>query len=410
MRIGREGSIQRLRERLRTFQHRFASAIRAPRWFPHLPIASLMAVGGALLIYFNLPQHGFGLLHRILGGHYLLTPADAPVLVLGIGMVSMALGLAFRSRTAWAVASMLVLAALLLTFYEDHLRLEGELLYLGALLVTLLLAWRSFDRSSVAAGTLFALTAVILLLLYATFGSLYLGDDFKPPIHDLVTAFYVAVVTMSTVGYGDYTPQTDDSKLFTISVIVLGVAVFATSLTAVIAPLVSKSLERVVNRKDQRMNRENHYIVVGNNPLATNTCRELEKRGRHVTRILRENPEEPLDEAVDALIGDPSSTEVLKRAGADKAAAVLAMLQDDSENAFVVLAVKELGGKAQTIAAVNDARHQNRLKLVQPDVLIAPQVLGGELLAMMLSGERVTPEFVMERVFHQEKAAPRDDG
>jgi voltage-gated potassium channel len=101
------------------------------------------------------------------------------------------------------------------------------------------------------------------------------------------------------------------------------------------------------------------------------------------------------------VVGDPSSTETLREAGAHRAEAVLAMLADDSENAFVVLAVKELAGKARTVAAVNDARHLGRVKLVQPDVVIAPQVLGGELLAMLLSGEQVTPDFVMQRVFQQ---------
>jgi voltage-gated potassium channel len=149
------------------------------------------------------------------------------------------------------------------------------------------------------------------------------------------------------------------------------------------------------------MKRENHYVVIGNTPLAVNTWRELAKRDMPVTRILREAPEEGDLKDVDVVIGDPSMTSVLREAGAQDAEAVLAMLVDDSENAFVVLAVKELNGKARTIAAVNDARHLSRVKLVQPDVVIAPQVLGGELTAMMLSGEKVTADFVMERVFQQ---------
>ena len=189
--------------------------------------------------------------------------------------------------------------------------------------------------------------------------------------------------------------------MFALSVIVLGVAVFATSLTAVIGPVVGRSLQRIVNRKGSRMKRENHFVVIGNTPLAINTWRELAKRGRPVTRILRETPEEGENKDVDVVVGDPSMTETLREAGAHHAEAVLAMLADDSENAFAVLAVKELGGPAKTVAAVNDARHLSRVKLVQPDVVIAPQVLGGELAAMLLSGEQVTPEFVMQRVFQQ---------
>ena len=159
------------------------------------------------------------------------------------------------------------------------------------------------------------------------------------------------------------------------------------------------------------MKRENHFVVIGNTPLAINTWREMARRGRPVTRLLREAPEAADLHGADLVVGDPSDLNVLREAGAHRAEAVLAMHADDSENAFVVLAVKELAGKARTVAAVNDARHLSRVKLVQPDVVIAPQVLGGELLAMLLSGETVTPEFVMQRVFQQvADAAPNKRG
>jgi voltage-gated potassium channel len=137
-----------------------------------------------------------------------------------------------------------------------------------------------------------------------------------------------------------------------------------------------------------------------------NTWRELAKRGRPVTRILYEAPVESQNKDVDVVVGDPRMTEVLREAGADRADVVLAMTGDDSENAFLVLAVKELAGTARTVAAVNDAHHLSRIKLVQPDVVIAPQVMGGELTAMLLSGEQITPEFVMQQVFQQTSIEP----
>lgn len=158
------------------------------------------------------------------------------------------------------------------------------------------------------------------------------------------------------------------------------------------------------------MPRENHFVVIGNSPLALNTFRELVRRGHPVTRLLRTEPESGLADDVDHVIGDPSDADILRLAGADKAQAVLAMLDDDSENAFVVLAVRELQGKARTVAAVNDAHHLGRVRLVQPDVVIAPQILGGELAAMLLTGESVSAEFVMERVFQQRQTAGRAHG
>lgn len=373
-------------------------------WFPHVPLAIALILAGYWVLCATFGTHWSQYVHGLITGRYHFRLWHLPNLIIGAGMVIMGFGLLWRSRVAWLMSLLLAIAATLNTLIGRHNQ-DYLAIYFLLILAALLLTWRRFDRSSIAAGTLFALTSVAMLLMYATFGAFYLGNEFKPPIHGLITALYYAMVTMSTVGYGDIIPQTDEAKLFAVSIIVLGVAVFATSLTAVIGPLMSQSLRRIVNRKSTSMNRENHFVVVGNTPLAVNTWRELSKRGLGVTRILREAPEPGELKDTDVVIGDPSMTDVLREAGADKASAVLAMLADDSENAFVVLAVKELGGSARTVAAVNDARHLGRVKLVQPDVVIAPQVLGGELTAMLLAGEQVTPDFVMQRVF-QNASAP----
>ncbi len=376
-----------------------------PYWFPHVPLALLLGLGALALLRLDLGADWRDYLGRLAAGQFDFKPSVLPPLLIGLGLMTMAIGLLLRSRLAWTMALLLAataLANLLLGAHHGHVLFAYFLLLLAALLAS----WRQFSRSSVAASTLFALTSVAMLLTYATFGSYYLGADFRPAIADLSTALYYAMVTMSTVGYGDIVPMTPEARLFAVSVIVLGVAVFATSLTAVIAPMVSRSLQRIVNSKGSGMKRENHFVVIGNSSLAINTWRELARRSRPVTRLLREAPSDGELAGVDVVVGDPSNLDVLRQAGAHKAEAVLAMMADDSENAFVVLAVKELTGSARTVAAVNDASHLGRVRLVQPDVVIAPQVLGGELMAMLLSGEEVTGDFVLQRVFQQTSVAP----
>lgn len=368
----------------------------------------MLGLAGWWVLQASFGTHWSPYLQTLMNGQLHLQLRLLPSLLIGGGMMTMALALLWRSRLAWLMSLLLALTATFNAIFGRQVHEHLLVPYFIVLLVALLFSWRHFDRSSVAASTLFALTSVVMLLLYATFGAYYLGADFKPRIADLVTALYYAMVTMSTVGYGDITPQTPEARLFTVSIIVLGVAVFATSLTAVIAPLISQSLQRIVNRKSVTMKREKHFVVIGNTSLAVNTWRELSRRGLPVTRILREAPDAGELKDVDYLVGDPSGTELLREAGADRAEAVLAMLADDSENAFVVLAVKELAPKVRTVAAVNDAHHLSRVKLVQPDVVIAPQVLGGELTAMLLAGEQVTPEFVMQRVFQQVGKEPHD--
>lgn len=393
------------RQRWRASLQRVQRLLHMPYWFPHVPLALLLGLGALALLRLDLGADWQRYLARLADGQFDLKPSVLPPLLIGLGLLTMAIGLLLRSRLAWTMALLLAATALVNLLLGAH-HAYVLFAYFVLLLAALLAAWRHFSRSSVAASTLFALTSVAMLLIYATFGAYYLGADFRPAITDLTTALYYAMVTMSTVGYGDIVPVTPESKLFTVSVIVLGVAVFATSLTAVIAPMVSRSLQRIVNRKGSGMKRENHFVVIGNSSLAINTWRELARRGRPVTRLLREAPSDGELAGVDVVVGDPSNLDVLRQAGAHKAEAVLAMMADDSENAFVVLAVKELAGSARTVAAVNDASHLGRIKLVQPDVVIAPQVLGGELLAMLLSGEEVTGDFVLQRVFQQAPAVP----
>jgi len=388
---------QRVRARFQRLHH----AVGGHYWFPHIPLALLLALGGLWLLHARFGSDWMPYIHALLHGSFHVRPSLLPPLLIGAGMVLMGIALLWRSRLAWVMALLLAATGAVNTAFTGHTHVDVLLAYFGFTAAVLLLAWRHFDRSSLAASTLFAVTSVVMLLMYATFGSYYLGLQFKPPIHDLITALYYAMVTMATVGYGDIVPSTAEARLFTISVIVLGVAVFATSLTAVIAPLVGQSLQRIISRRGTGMKREKHFVVIGNTPLAVNTWRELARRGRPVTRILREAPEEGQLKDVDFVVGDPSLPEILREAGAQSAEAVLAMLADDSENAFCVLAMKELNSSTRTVAAVNDARHLGRVKLVQPDIVIAPQVLGGELTAMLLSGEQVTPDFVMQRVFQQ---------
>lgn len=327
-----------------------------------------------------------------------LTLTDVVHAVIGAIMLVMSVGLALRSRMAWVLTAILLIAIELVDLRTAG---QGSLLitYNGALLLALGFAYSVFDRSSIAAGTLFAMTSTLTLLVYAVFGAYYLGADFKPAIEDLTSALYFATVTMSTVGYGDVTPTTPQAKLFTVSIIVLGITIFATSLGAIVGPAIGGGIRKIINRKAQRVERKNHFIIIGNTSLAHNTYTELVQRGFPVTFILAEAPPAGSLEGADVIIGDASHVEVLRKAGAMEAKAVLAMKADDSENAFLILAVKELECKAKTVAAVNDSKNYSRVRRVQPDMIIAPQILGGELLAMALSGEPMSGDNVLKRFF-----------
>ncbi|MEL5849053.1 MAG: NAD-binding protein [Candidatus Igneacidithiobacillus chanchocoensis] len=149
---------------------------------------------------------------------------------------------------------------------------------------------------------------------------------------------------------------------------------------------------------------QNHYLIVGDTPLARNSYREFKQREQTVRVILLRQSDDTYFQAEDVIIGDASDTDVLNEAQAGAAAAVLALRADDSENAFIVLAVRELQGPAKTVAAVNDSKNLKRVQRVKPDMIIAPQVIGGEVLAMALNGEELSSDAILQ-MFHSSNRA-----
>lgn len=139
------------------------------------------------------------------------------------------------------------------------------------------------------------------------------------------------------------------------------------------------------------MQRSNHFVIVGDSALGSNTCRELQARHEQVTFVYQQSAG-PDDPNRDVVVGKPNDLEVLRKAGAAQAKAVLALSENDDQNAFVVLAMHELAPGVKTVVLVRNPDNLANMRRVHPDLIFSPQLLGGELLAMTLSGEPINTE------------------
>jgi voltage-gated potassium channel len=85
-----------------------------------------------------------------------------------------------------------------------------------------------------------AIWIIIAVLVYGTVASLRIGHQYDPAIESPIQALYYTIITISTVGYGDYIPTTDVARLFTISLILIGVGCFLTAITILFQPFIKK--------------------------------------------------------------------------------------------------------------------------------------------------------------------------
>ncbi|MDE2313942.1 MAG: potassium transporter, partial [Elusimicrobia bacterium] len=165
-------------QRLRLRGQRLDKALGGRYWFPHAPLSLMLGLAGLWILQSAFGLHWSADLRSAAAGQFHPDVRALPSLFIGGGMTVMAVALLWRSRIAWLAAVLLSVVAALNAALGAQAAARMLAAYALVLLACLILARRRFNRSSVAASTLFAFTSTSLLLLYAAFGALYLGADF----------------------------------------------------------------------------------------------------------------------------------------------------------------------------------------------------------------------------------------
>jgi voltage-gated potassium channel len=90
-------------------------------------------------------------------------------------------------------------------------------------------------------------------LYIAAFGLLLIGTIFYSVVEGwrLLDSLYFSVVTLTTVGLGDFAPQTDLGKVFTIFYVLAGISVILAFANAVLQGAAARERERQARRTNR---------------------------------------------------------------------------------------------------------------------------------------------------------------
>ena len=242
---------------------------------------------------------------------------------------------------------------------------------------------------------MFSLSGILAVLAYGVFGTYLLRNDFQPPIQtgDWTTAFYYTIITLSTVGYGDIVPRTPEARWFAMSLLVIGLGVFASAIASALGPKISGELQRMFNPKEKTMEPKNHVILVGEGSIARNTAKELKQRGVAFVQIVAAKTELACEAEHQVIEGDATDDDVLQQVGIQHARMVIAAREDDGENAFIALVAKDLNPNVKLLAVASSALSIRRLKLARADLVFSPAAVGSRLLADLVEGNQISPAF-----------------
>ncbi|MEE8349974.1 MAG: potassium channel protein [Acidobacteriota bacterium] len=193
----------------------------------------------------------------------------------------------------------------------------------------------------------------------------------------LFDSFYMTILTISSVGYGEVHPLSETGRVFASFVIVLGIGTAIYTFTRLGQVVLEGELQGVLGRK--RMQKEvakleDHFIVCGFGRIGRPVAFGLETEGYPVC-VLEANHELEGDLQATGLlylIGDATEDSVLQSAGLDRAKAVLALLPSDADNLLLTITAKELSPSVMVIARASEERVESKLKRVGADKIISP--------------------------------------
>jgi voltage-gated potassium channel len=197
-----------------------------------------------------------------------------------------------------------------------------------------------------------------------------------------IDSLYMAVITLSTVGFGEIESLSPAGRVFTVVFIGVGVGASLYCL-ALLAELVVEGRIKDTVRKELMMRRierkQDHVIVAGFGRFGRAVVDELERAERKVVIV---DPDDSLNDelaerGLAVVVASASSDEALLKAGIKGASAIVAATPSEAENVFITLGARELNPDIFIHARCESDSGARRLRRAGADHLSAPFQMGG---------------------------------
>jgi voltage-gated potassium channel len=208
------------------------------------------------------------------------------------------------------------------------------------------------------------------------------GFYFLQPIK-LPDAFYWAIVTISTTGYGDIVPQAGAARWFTMGVLYTQIFLIGYLFSVITGIVATESQNRALGTLGTTM--KNHVVVLGYSSVGRAAVRELlleeqsvavvAEEAEEVANIRTLGPESKLF----VTYGSPADTHILERVNLTTAHSVIVCTHDDTTNLIASLNIRAMAPTIRIVVSVSRPELKDTLRAAGVTYVASPSDLGGRL-------------------------------
>jgi len=245
--------------------------------------------------------------------------------------------------------------------------------------------------------TLFIFASIIIFVSSVL---IYVMEANNPnsPIDTLFEAVYWSIVTISTVGFGDITPVTQEGRVVAMFVIVAGIGVFSFT-TSLIVTSFTEKLDEIKDLKviDDIAKIKEFYLICGYENVAKEVAKKLSHSNKAI--ILEEDPlkaEQAKKDGFVALNYDPGSTESYKKLRINietQVKAILCLSHSDVENVYTALTVRSFNKDVFILSILINKMNRSKLNFAGVNELFYEKELVG-IIAKEFVGQPVAFEAI----------------
>jgi voltage-gated potassium channel len=229
---------------------------------------------------------------------------------------------------------------------------------------------------------------VLTLVITGTLGFRLIESD--KPEATWVNCCYMTVTTLTTVGYGEVIPLSENGRIFVMCFLVLGFSSFTYSAFTMGQWLVSNEMQGMLEKRHMTQaikGMHDHFIVCGMGRMGRTICQQLHER--HRPFVIIDTNEERLVQICKPLdwhyvVGDATDDQILEKGGISRAKSLAAVLPTDADNVYVVLSARLLQKDLQIIARASDDKAASKLQQAGANRVVSPYTTAAAKMARFM--------------------------